>query len=125
MPLLILSVPLLMVASYMVRCDYSMEEAWQATRHFGQSGTRYGQGFTEADFGSVRPGMKGDVVFELLGVPMEGHLVDGRPGTSWKYSLPKSGKPFYHERIVEFQVENGKPPVVASLIRRFRSSDDP
>lgn len=120
-PLLILLTPLLLAASYMVRCGYDWENAWQSTIHFGKSGTRYGQGFEERAFGRVRPGMKGDEVYRLLGQPMEGHLVDGKPGREWIYSLPQLGRSHYHLRVVVFDVVDGQPPIVSRIQRRFHS----
>ncbi|MCB1225493.1 MAG: hypothetical protein KDK99_06760 [Verrucomicrobiales bacterium] len=124
LPLLVLIIlPAALVGGYMVRFGYDPQEAWLAVRHFSESGTRYGQGFEERNFAAVRQGMRGDEVHRLLGQPMEGHLVDGKPGRVWRFSLPQPGKTWFHERAILFDLPPGKPPVVSGVWHRFHSAD--
>jgi len=124
-PALLLLTPLLLAVWYMVNFQYSWDQAWIAVGSFGQSRTRYAQQFSEANFSRVTAGMRGDAVYKLIGNPLEGHIIDGKPAPLWKYSLPRDGARHFHERAVLFDIQPGKPPVVRSVIRRpFQPEDD-
>lgn len=122
-PAAILAVPLLMACWYVFSFGYSWDDAWSSVRHFGGCKTRYAQKFNESNLSRIRPGMKGNEVFNLIGAPMEGHLIDGQPAPVWKYSLPKEDAAYYHERAVLFDLPAGKPPTVKSVVRRLRTPD--
>jgi hypothetical protein len=118
-PVLIIAIPALLTAWYVKSFGYSWSEAWSAVQHFGQTRTRYAQKFSESQLNRIRPGMKGDEVFKLIGQPFEGHIVNGRPGPIWKYSLPKGDAQYFHERAVLFDLPPGKPPTVKSIVRQL------
>lgn len=124
-PAVIIVLPLMLAAWYMLAYGYAWSDAMGSVLHFGGCKTRYAQKFSESSLNRVKPGMKGDEVFKLIGAPMEGHLIDGKPAPVWKYSLPRDGAAYYHERAVIFHVPPGKPPTVKSVLRRLHRPDTP
>ncbi len=124
-PSVIAAAPLLLAVGYVVSFGYSWQDAWGSVRHFGGCKTRYAQKFSESSLDRVRPGMKGDEVFKLIGNPMEGHLLDGKPAPVWRYSLPQHDAAYYHERAVLFSLPPGKPPTVKAVLRRLHRPDSP
>lgn len=124
-PALLVATPLLLAFYYMISFGYSWQDAWGSVRHFGACKTRYAQQFSESNLDRIRPGMKGDEVFKIIGMPMEGHLVDGKPAPVWRYSLPQDDATIYHERAVLFHLPPGKPPTVKTILRRLHLPDSP
>jgi len=118
-PVVILALPALLTGWYVTSFGYSWSEAWASVQSFGKLRTRYAQKFSESQLNRIRPGMKGDEVFKLIGQPFEGHIVNGKPGPVWKYSLPKGDAEYYHERSILFDLPEGKPPTVKSILRRL------
>jgi hypothetical protein len=119
LPVGILLLPVLLALWYVTNFGYSWSEAWASVQHFGQTRTRYAQKFSESQLSRIRPGMKGDEVFKVIGQPFEGHIVNGKPGPIWKYSLPKQDAIYFHERSISFELPPGKPPIVKSVLRRL------
>jgi hypothetical protein len=96
-----------------------MSQAWEVFKTSTKQETKFQKlKFTESKFKSIRPGMSGRDVFELLGVPLERHLDD----TLWHYSLPLHGSQtqYYHERTIVMQPGTGK---VASVINRYHTPE--
>lgn len=117
-PALILLIPALMVIYCSVTNGYSIGESWEAVRHFGSTNTRYAQGFTERKFHSVRAGMDGRTVYQIIKNPMERNMPED---TRWSYSLPGSGAQYYHERTLLFEKDANGIPRVKQKISRFHT----
>jgi hypothetical protein len=116
-PLILIVVPALVLAFYMGSYGYEFGEAREALQHFVQSSTRYSQGYSDTKFGSIRPGMDGRRVFEVVGLPFERHDNDAQ----WIYSLPKGTTPYYHERIILFDRDKNNVPHVKAVVKRFHT----
>jgi hypothetical protein len=117
--LAVAAAPLLLVVATKVKHGYDWEDTWTCVRHFGTCKTRYGHKFSESGFARIREGMRGDEIFRILGQPMEGHIVAGKPGDTWRYSLPGPGATHYHERAISMNLPPGKPPTVRESVRRL------
>lgn len=117
-PAVIVAIPLLMGVVSMANWGYSFKESMSALMHFGSTDTRYAIKFTEDRFRQVRPGMRGDQVFNAVGVPFE-----GQGGLEWKYSLPENKATYFHERTVIFERDAQNVPKVKSVIRRFHTPE--
>ncbi len=122
-PAALIAAPLLLALWYVLNFGYSWNDAWTSVRHFGSCQTRYAQQFSESNLERVRPGMSGKDVFNVLGTPMEGHVIEGKASPLWKYSLPKGDAAYHHQRAVLFDLPPGKPPVVKAVIRRLFQPD--
>ena len=124
-PAAVVATPVLLAFWYVLSFGYSWGEAFECVRYFGQCKTRYAQKFSESNLSRVQPGMTGDKVFDLIGGPMEGHVVNGKFSPIWRYSLPAGSAAYYHERTVHFATPANKPPVVKAVIRRLHKPGDP
>jgi hypothetical protein len=122
-PAVIVLTPVLLALGYVVSYGYSWGEAFQCVRHFGECKTRYAQKFSESSLSRVQVGMTGDQVFNLIGGPMEGHVVDGKFSPVWRYSLPAGSAAYHHERTVHFATPANKPPVVKAIVRRLHGPE--
>lgn len=120
-PAVLIMLPLVMTFYISTTYGYTMGQAWEVFKTSTQQETKFQKlKFTESKFKSIRPGMSGREVFELLGVPLERHLDD----TLWHYSLPLHGSQtqYYHERTIVMQPGTGK---VASVINRYHTPETP
>lgn len=117
LPLLLIAVPGLLFGYYSLSHGYKPADAWNATRYFLQSGTRYTQNYSETNFARLRPGMDGRTVYEVMRMqPFERHDSDSR----WLYSLAKPGATAYHERVVVLERDKDNVPRVKTLLRGFK-----
>ena len=104
-------------AHYILAYGYPVNEAIEATSHFLQSDTRYAQGYSDVNFGRIRPGMDGRQVFEAVGVPYERHDND----TEWLYSLAQGTTNYYHERKVILAKDSKGIPRVKEVVYGFHA----
>ncbi|MFO1483225.1 MAG: hypothetical protein U1F71_07630 [Verrucomicrobiaceae bacterium] len=119
-PAVILLIPAMMILFCSVNYGYSFSESWNALRHFGSTGTRYAQGFSERKFRMVQIGMDGRTVYNIVRNPMERNVpVDNE----WRYSLPASGAEYYHERTLILEKDAKGIPRVKQRISRFHMPD--
>lgn len=117
-PAAILIIPVLMVVYCTVNYGYTVPDSLNAVLHFGATKTRYSMGFTERKFNSVRPGMDGRAVFNIIRNPMERNMPED---TQWRYSLPGSGAGYYHERTLIFEKDKNGIPRVKKSVSRFNT----
>jgi hypothetical protein len=116
-PLAIVGLPALILAYYIVGFGYPVNEAIEATTHFLQSQTRYAMKYSDTNFARIQPGMRGDQVFQLVGVPFERLNNDAE----WIYALPQGNTKYYHERKVLFDRDKNQVPHVKETVRGFHS----
>lgn len=116
-PLAFVGLPALILAYYILSFGYSVPEAVEATSHFLQSKTRYALKYSDTSFSRIKPGMRGDQVFQLVGVPFE-RLNDD---AEWIYSLPQGTTKYYHERKVIFSRDKNRVPFVKETVRGFHA----
>ncbi|HCN29813.1 MAG TPA: hypothetical protein DIT64_13925 [Verrucomicrobiales bacterium] len=117
LPLLLVALPGLLFGYYTLSYGYGPKDAWNATRYFLQSGTRYTQKYEEYNFSRLRNGTDGRGVYQIMKMqPFERHDNDSR----WIYSLPKPGSTAYHERVVLLQRDKDNVPRVKGLVRGFK-----
>lgn len=117
LPLLLIAIPGLLFGYYSTSYGYPPKEAWNATRYFLQSGTRYTQKYNELNFKRLKPGMDGRMVYQIMQMqPFERHDDDAR----WVYSLAKPGYTAYHERVVLMARDKDNVPRVKGFVRGFK-----
>jgi len=114
-PFVLIAIPGLIFLFYTVKYGYTTAEAIEALRYFTQSQTRYAQKYSDDHFNTIKPGMDGRTVFELIGVPFERHNDDAE----WIYALPQGTTPYYHERIVRFTRDKNNVPRVKETVKQF------
>lgn len=118
LPLMLVAIPGLLFGYYSTSYGYGSQDAWNATRYFLQSGTRYTQKYQETNFKRLKVGMDGRTVYQVMQMqPFERHDDD----TRWVYSLAKPGSSAYHERVVLMQRGKDNVPRVKAFVRGFKT----
>lgn len=116
-PLALVGLPALILAYYILSFGYPVSEAIEATSHFLQSKTRYALKYSDRNFARIKPGLRGDQVFQLVGVPFERRDND----SEWLYALPQGTTNYYHERKVIFIRDKNNVPLVKETVRGFHA----
>lgn len=115
-PLLLIGLPVLLTGWYSLNYGYDFANAWEAVRHFGSSGTRYTQNYSESNFDKIRPGVDARTVYQIMGMqPFERRNND----TEWYYSFAQGDAKYYHERVVIFERDKLDIPRVKAVVKKF------
>lgn len=114
-PVGLLCLPIIMIFYISVSYGYSFDEAIACFKNIGNENTKFqALSYSESKFRSIKPGMSGRDVFELVGIPLERHDND----TRWVYSAPIGGTAYYHERALIMNA--GK---VTDVVCRFHTPE--
>ena len=119
-PGVLIALPALVIAMYMGIYGYTWSDALHSAMHFSDSKTTYAIKYSDSGLAKITPGMEGRTVYELIGQPLEGHIVGVKPGTNWIYSTAGAQHHSYHERAVIFDLNGaGGVPRVKQVVKRF------